>query len=198
MEEVVEICYDPCELVDDFETFGSHMRYADIHAILFALTQIKPRRPFVMAEIGSFAGASALAIASSTCVRRLYCIDGWEGSEKDAVINKKYSEFGSKKIYETFLHNVGPFLGDPIIPIHLKSEDAAKLPQLASLDAVFFDGDHSYPGFSNDMRLWMPKIKPGGIVVGHDYSGAFPGVVRAVDELGGCNIKSCVWWKRVE
>ncbi len=193
-----ETCYDPRELVSDFNDLGSHMRLADLRVILSALAKITPRRPFVMAEIGSFAGGSALALAALTCVQRLYCIDGWVGSEQDAVINEKYDEFGGDEIYKTFLRNVGPFLGDPIIPIRLLSEDAAKLPQLSTLDAVLVDGDHSYPGCKKDTQLWVPKIRKGGIIIGHDYSDSFLGVMRAVDELGGCNIESTVWWKRIQ
>lgn len=38
-----------------------------------------------------------------------------------------------------------------------------------SLDFVFIDGDHSYEGVYNDIKAWMPKLKIGGIIAGHDY-----------------------------
>jgi len=53
-----------------------------------------------------------------------------------------------------------------------------------SRDFIFVDADHSYEGCLADMRAWWPKLKPGGIFAGHDYSTVdFPGVVRAVDEF---------------
>ncbi len=50
----------------------------------------------------------------------------------------------------------------------------------ASLDFVFIDGDHSYPAVCADIDAWLPKIKPGGWIGGHDYDRI--GVERAVLE----------------
>ncbi len=51
-----------------------------------------------------------------------------------------------------------------------------------SLDFVFIDGDHSFESVSKDIAAWLPKVRPGGIIAGHDYSAPFPGVMRAVAE----------------
>jgi len=37
-------------------------------------------------------------------------------------------------------------------------------------DFVFIDGDHSTEGVSADIAAWLPKIKPGGILIGHDWN----------------------------
>ena len=34
-----------------------------------------------------------------------------------------------------------------------------------------------------DISLWLPKVKRGGILSGHDYEDSWPGVVKAVDEM---------------
>ena len=68
----------------------------------------------------------------------------------------------------------------------MRSVQAAKLIPDGSLDFVFLDADHSYPGISSDIALWGPKIKKGGVLCGHDYDHpSFPdwGVKRAVDEF---------------
>ena len=64
------------------------------------------------------------------------------------------------------------------------SVEAASQIKDKSLDFVFIDGDHSYEGVRRDIRAWMPKVKPGGWLMGHDY-GNKPdgGVKRAVDAL---------------
>lgn len=49
------------------------------------------------------------------------------------------------------------------------SEAAAKRFKDGALDFVYLDGDHSYDGVSLDLRLWWPKIGPGGILAGHDF-----------------------------
>jgi len=52
-----------------------------------------------------------------------------------------------------------------------------------SLDFVYIDGNHSYEDSLKDYYYWFNKIKPGGIIGGHDYVDVWPGVVQAVDEL---------------
>ena len=38
-----------------------------------------------------------------------------------------------------------------------------------SLDFVYLDADHRFPAFVSDLAAWRPKVRPGGIVAGHDY-----------------------------
>ncbi len=53
-------------------------------------------------------------------------------------------------------------------------------------DFVFIDADHSYEGCKADIEAWVPKLKPDGLLCGHDYENPdCPqfGVKRAVDEF---------------
>lgn len=50
-----------------------------------------------------------------------------------------------------------------------------------SLDFVFIDAEHTYEAVAADIRAWLPKVKPGGFIAGHDYR--IPGVAQAVQEL---------------
>jgi predicted O-methyltransferase YrrM len=50
-----------------------------------------------------------------------------------------------------------------------------------SLDFVFIDADHEYESVIRDIKAWAPKVKPGGLVSGHDTH--FPGVLKAINEL---------------
>ncbi len=47
-----------------------------------------------------------------------------------------------------------------------------------TLDAVFIDADHSEEAVSLDISAWWPKVKPGGILAGHDFD--WPGVRAGV------------------
>lgn len=51
-----------------------------------------------------------------------------------------------------------------------------------SVDFVFIDADHSYEGCKADIQAWMPKVKRGGWLMGHDYPQR-KGVREAVDEI---------------
>ena len=60
-----------------------------------------------------------------------------------------------------------------------------------TLDFVFIDADHSYEGVCRDIQAWLPKVKSGGWIGGHDYGDpAFPGVERAVDVFFGSDIET--------
>jgi Methyltransferase domain len=38
-----------------------------------------------------------------------------------------------------------------------------------SLDCVYIDGNHVTPHPENDLNMWWPKVKEGGIISGHDF-----------------------------
>jgi hypothetical protein len=64
-----------------------------------------------------------------------------------------------------------------------------------SLDFVFIDADHGYEGCSRDIDAWVPKVRKGGYVMGHDIH--FETVLRAVTERYGDNYNiedDFVWW----
>ncbi len=89
---------------------------------------------------------------------------------------------------------------------HAASVDAAREIKDGSLDLVFIDDDHSYEGCKRSIAAWMPKVKRGGWLGGHDYYNHddprtdFTGVDRAVDELSrnfGIKIEEDLdfsWW----
>jgi len=37
------------------------------------------------------------------------------------------------------------------------------------LDFIYIDGDHSYAGVLRDLAAAYPKVKRGGLIMGHDY-----------------------------
>ena len=62
--------------------------------------------------------------------------------------------------------------------LRLTSEEAAlKIPD-ESLDFVYIDANHAYQFVKRDIELWRPKVKPNGILAGHDYT--IPSVASAV------------------
>jgi hypothetical protein len=70
------------------------------------------------------------------------------------------------------------------------SLDAAATFENQSLDAVYIDADHSRQGVLADLQAWVPKVRIGGVVAGHDYlDGVLPqgvfGVKSAVFDFFG-------------
>lgn len=66
--------------------------------------------------------------------------------------------------------------------LKMRTTEAANEFEDSSVDLVFIDADHSYEGVRDDIRAWLPKVRKGGIICGHDFSEQFPGVIQAVQE----------------
>ena len=71
--------------------------------------------------------------------------------------------------------------GEKLIAINGLSQQVHQKVPNASCDLVFIDADHSYPAVKQDIINYRPKLKPGGILSGHDID--FPGVNQAVNEM---------------
>ncbi|GBF93712.1 hypothetical protein Rsub_06815 [Raphidocelis subcapitata] len=64
------------------------------------------------------------------------------------------------------------------------TSDAAKLIPDGSLDFVYVDARHDYCGSRQDLELYWPKLRPGGLLAGHDFA-------RAADGPKGGNWSLC-------
>lgn len=131
-----------------------------------------------MVEIGSYVGDSTEIFAKR--VKKIICIDPWENgydendgasSQHDmSIVERQFDELCEKY--------------DNIVKIKNTSENSSKNILDKSIDLVYIDGLHTYIGVNNDIRVWLPKIKDGGYISGHDYgSKHFPDVKTAVDNF---------------
>ena len=54
------------------------------------------------------------------------------------------------------------------------------------IDFLFIDADHRYESFIADLKAWIPKVKAGGIVCGHDceryYHSCTPELKQRIDD----------------
>lgn len=144
----------------------------------------------VGAEIGCFVGTlSALLLSREDLT--LYMVDSWTAAEPDSDYAKSgdfHGTFNQAQMDDAHRQTVAntEFAGERAHIVRNTSANAAARCPDASLDFVFIDADHSYAGCSADLVAWLPKVKPGGLICGHDYQNdEFPGfgVTRAVDEF---------------
>ena len=129
-------------------------------------------------EVGSWKGKSsafmAVEIANSGKCINFFCVDTWEGSAEHTAEQKN-------DLYYTFLYNMKD-LKHLYSSYKMPSVDAALLFNNESLEFVFIDASHEYEDVLANIKAWLPKIKKGGMIAGHDYSETWPGVCRAVKE----------------
>jgi hypothetical protein len=117
------------------------------------------------AEIGVFKGDFSKEILNKWG-GKLYMIDVWRelGDEYiDASNHKNHSD----AYEETMTKIIG--LEERGIMIRSTSKDCIDLFEDESLDFVFIDANHAYDFVKEDIELWFPKLKKGGIFSGHDY-----------------------------
>lgn len=137
-----------------------------------------------MVEVGVWKGKSvaylAVEIINSGKDIKVDAVDTWLGTP-DEQYHQDDPFVKTDTLYPLFLTNISP-VSSVVKPIRMASTEAANLYEDNSLDVVFIDAGHTYADVKADIIAWLPKVKKGGYLAGHDYSWA-PPVKKAVDEL---------------
>ncbi len=136
----------------------------------------------IFVEIGSWKGASSSHMAVEIINQKknisFFCVDTWEGS----IENQDSSSVINNTLYNEFKDNMSPVEGY-YTSIRKPSLMAATHFEDSSIDFIFIDASHQYADVIADIKAWLPKLKTGGIIAGHDIDLA--DVKRAVDEVFG-------------
>ena len=142
----------------------------------------------IFVEIGTWKGRSIMYLAEkikeSGKEIKLFGIDTFEGSESSPAMGdiQEMKKMSKDHLYNLYLKNIEP-LKDYIHTIRGNSKLVHDQFEDESIDFLFIDGDHSYESIKQDIFLWYPKVKIGGIISGHDYvDGLGYGVIQAVKE----------------
>jgi len=117
------------------------------------------------AEIGVKAGEHAEVMCQNIENIELLCVDSWhtglEGNQQRTA------------------NRMAPYNATLIKKI---STEAARDVPYGSLDFVYIDANHNFDFVMEDLITWGRKVRPGGMIAGHDYDRAhLKGVVPAVD-----------------
>jgi predicted O-methyltransferase YrrM len=161
-------------------------------------TSNRMTRRLSVVEVGSWAGMSALAMLNTGRVGAMWCVDNWKGNPNDCL-GPIAAAMGQNKAYETFKSNLCEFLDGTVKPILGDSVEVAS-GFTRNVDLVFIDAQHDYTSVRDDIVAWIPKLNPGGVLCGHDYTQEFPGVMDAVRTLFAINcliVGRSIWTVRV-
>jgi hypothetical protein len=153
-------------------------------------------------EVGSWRGRSTVAIVAglSHSTGTLYAVDTWAGPPDKGGQADIYD--GQGDVYAEFLANLAaPIRAGTVIPLRMDSmQGAAEIERLHGLgcaDFIFIDADHRYEAVHADILAYLPLLRVGGVICGHDYRDKFPGVIQAVNELlPGAKIGADSIWAR--
>jgi Methyltransferase domain len=151
-----------------------------------------------LVEIGVNRGETSQLLRHLFPHAALYLIDPWKLSADYSLSGTPISR--KNKHYENAYQNVlSLFEDDPKVTLlrMSSSEGIHHVPD--ELDLVFIDANHEYAQVRKDILAWLPKVRSGGLLAGHDYDQNIPmfsGVKQAVDEIFGRKIllgKDRVW-----
>lgn len=140
-----------------------------------ALVAALPRGGAI-AELGVDEGDFSAALLATARPRVLHLVDTWGseryGPDKRDAVRARFAAEGDR------------------VRLHL-GESVARVGDFAdgSLDFVYVDTTHAYALTREELRAYAPKVAPGGMLGGHDYSmgnwgtGFRYGVMEAVQEF---------------
>jgi len=147
--------------------------------------------PQIVAEIGVLAGnMSNRLLTNIQSINTLYMIDPWFEYNK---INQENSKDKRLLAYEqqtwddmySRAQKIAEKHGNRATIMRMTSIEASTLFEDCSIETAIIDADHSYLPVIKDCLVWIPKIKNGYPIIGHDYSSGWQDVVHAVNDIFG-------------
>ncbi len=159
--------------------------YMEVDELRYLATQAKKATAIV--EVGSWKGRSTKALAMAT-PGVVYAVDNWKGSPGGDLTEIEATEKGAENILAEFKRNLAPEIAAGKVGIiHADHAEAASMGKAHMggnvADMVFIDGEHNYEAVKRDIENFLPLVKQGGLICGHDLCPTHPGVEKAVVEL---------------
>jgi len=137
-------------------------------------------------EVGVQQGLFSDLILSSWQGSRLISVDPWlESADYEDTAN--VAQATQESLYQETVERLARH-GARGAVWRMTSQQASDAVPDASLDFVYIDARHDHDSVRSDLEAWYPKVRPGGILAGHDYfddvrpEGVY-GVRSAVDEF---------------
>lgn len=122
------------------------------------------------AEIGVWKGAYSAQFCAADTRMHMLCVDPWLSypawqdtknslppGEQERFMADAYSQ--ARKTLKPYSCTI----------LRMFSAEASETVADRSLDLVYIDGNHVLEAVLEDLTLWAPKVRSGGIVAGHDY-----------------------------
>lgn len=158
----------------------------------------------IFVELGAYKGKSTSFIVTEMVNKNrnvnFYTVDTFQGdsgsTDKQEV--EAYTKVNVSKMYEEFKQNTKHLEGKFTTMVNY-SHEAAEYFLNDTVDICFLDAGHSYEAVLKDIKAWLPKMKNGGIMSGHDYN-AWKGVGEAVRELLGTpnKVENDCWFVKIK
>jgi len=151
----------------------------------------------VVAEIGVWYGDHAMVLLDRWDVNSLYLIDPYEVTPEWAETPSELVDMDIEAAKQSAIERFGD---DPRCIQLFERSTEVELDDV-EFDYIYIDAVHSFRSVLSDLEAWYPRLKPGGILAGHDSD--WPGVLSAASVFAascGHSIRAeqrtSEWWFR--
>lgn len=157
--------------------------------------------PLIGAEIGVGEGTHSLYVSQLLNFKEYHLVDFWQPYLEGDKIENRYCAC-YERVKNMFANKSNCF-------IHKQesSQTAKEFPD-GYFDFVYIDADNNYKSEKQHIESWLPKVKSGGIIGGHNYSAKWQEVIDAVNDcfqklkVAGkkleLNVEQSDWWVKLE
>lgn len=194
---------------NEFYVMRDTTLYKGLDDLISYINNHSPTEGMHMIEIGSYLGDSTLVFSKH--FSDVLAIDPFiEDYDPDddtcnyAPLSKVYEEFiyRTKDVHNIHLLRKTSDEGVEAIKNAAKEIDPINLEEhnLRAFDFIYIDGMHTYEQVKKDIQNYLPFIKKGGFIGGHDYAENKQQVVDAVNETVGApdaTFQDTSWIKKV-
>lgn len=118
------------------------------------------------AEIGTHLAEFAVTVLKHW-PGKLLCVDPWQNNMPGYHDRVAYRDRNAD--YKTAMGRLAPY-ADRVSVLRDTSANAVSAVADGLLDWAYIDANHLPPHITNDMEMWWAKVKPGGILAGHDLT----------------------------
>lgn len=141
-------------------------------------------------EVGSCFGRSSVCFALTATTSTVYCVDNFY--EDDWVCEQNIP------LEHSLRHNT-PISGETYNTKKMFIKNTKDIPNIVmiegkspenitynggEIDLFFLDAEHSNPGDWDNICYWLPLVKQGGVISGHDRNAnEFPDILRNIERL---------------
>ena len=142
----------------------------------------------VLVEIGLWQGMSFSYLVDKASEYKNYKVYGVDHFQGDIDNPREQELIGQldNSLKDTFDTNMKKMELKEGVEYTLVQSDSIKAASFVpDVDFVFIDGGHLEKQVTEDINTWLPKVKKGGIIAGHDYDSY--GVQEAVINKFGSN-----------
>lgn len=146
----------------------------------------------LLVEIGCWLGRSTVALALGHLFPAdLFVVDHFRGTPDEEAFFAVEGE-----PIAIFVANMRKYVGFVPQIVVADSIEASERFADASVSMAFIDAGHSEKAVARDIEAWLPKMKHGGLICGHDWlRSSVERAVRAT--LGVVEAELSIWFKRL-